>query len=53
MTFVVYEIAGKKPSIKEIGTVRATTSEAARRKAIIGTNIEFNDTVAATYSQHK
>ena len=44
----MYEITGKKPQIREIATVRATNSESARMKAIIGTNKKYVDTIATT-----
>ena len=51
--YVVYEVTGKRPAFVKIDTVRATSSESARRKAIIGTNKKYVDTVAATYNPIK
>ena len=51
--YVVYEVTGKRPAFVKIDTVRATSSEAARRKAIIGTNKKYVDTVAAAYNPIK
>ena len=51
--YVVYEVTGKRPAFVKIDTVRATSSESARRKAIIGTDKKYIDTVAATYNPIK
>ena len=62
MKYVVYKIAGKtalftntseRPQIIEIATVRATNSESARMKAIIGTNTKYVDTIATTNNSIK
>ena len=47
-TFVVWEIRKKQKPIK-IDTVKANTSESARRKAIIGTGKEYNYVRAYAY----
>ena len=49
MKYVVYKIAGEKPQITEIATVKATNSESARMKAIIGTKIEYDNVRAYAY----
>ena len=51
--YVVYEVTGTKPMFRKIDTVKATNSESARRKAIIGTDKKYVDTVAATYNPIK
>ena len=48
-TYVVYEIKDKKKPIK-IETIKANTSESAKRKAIIGTKIEYNSVRAYAYA---
>ena len=59
MKYVVYKIAGKtalftntseRPQIIEIATVKATNSESASMKAIIGTSIKYVDTIATTHN---
>ena len=50
MKYVVYKIAGEKPQVIEIATVKATNSESARMKAIIGTNTKYVDTIATTHN---
>tara|TARA_R110002020_G_C16061514_1_gene755478 strand:+ start:205 stop:399 length:195 start_codon:yes stop_codon:yes gene_type:complete len=52
-SYVVYEVTGKRPAFIKIDTVRATSSESARRKAIIGTAKKYIDTVAVTYNSIK
>lgn len=52
-SYVVYEVTGKRPAFVKIDTVRATSSESARRKAIIGTAKKYIDTVAVTYNSIK
>ena len=47
-TYVVYEIKDKQKLIK-IDTIKANTSESARRKAIIGTGKEYNYVRAYAY----
>ena len=49
-TFVVWEIREKQKPIK-IDTVKANTSESARRKAIIGTKKEYNNVRAYAFKQ--
>ncbi len=51
--YVVYEVTGKRLAFVKIDTVRATNSESARRKAIIGTNKKYVDTVAVAYNPIK
>jgi hypothetical protein len=51
--YVVYEVTGTRPMFRKIDTVKATNSESARRKAIIGTDKKYVDTVAATYNPIK
>ena len=51
--YVVYEVTGKRPAFVKIDTVKAISSESARRKAIIGTDKKYIDTVAATYNPIK
>ena len=51
--YVVYEVTGKRPAFVKIDTVKAISSESARRKAIIGTDKKYVDTVAATYNPIK
>lgn len=49
--FVVYEIQDdQKP--KKLDTVKATTHESARRKAIIGTTVDVNHVYAFRYRDH-
>ena len=51
-TYVVYEILRtntRKLFLKKIETVKAINSESARRKAIIGTNKEYNNIRAYPY----
>ena len=45
-TYVVYEVHAEHPILRRIDTVKANTSESARRKAIIGTSKEYNKTRA-------
>ena len=52
-SYVVYELCPKYPFFKEVDTVKATSSESARRKAIIGTNKRYADTIATTASPNK
>mgnify|MGYP001277897952 CR=1 FL=1 len=47
-TFVIWKIRKNKKPIK-IDTVKATTSESAKRKAIIGTKIEYANIRAYAY----
>ncbi len=42
--YIVYEVLGTQPFFKKIDTVKAMTSESARRKAIIGSNTEYSKT---------
>ncbi len=51
--YVVYEVTGERPAFVKIDTVRATSSESARRKAIIGTSKKYVDTVAIAYNPIK
>ena len=51
-TYVVYEILKTntcKLFLRKIETVKAINSESARRKAIIGTNKEYNNIRAYSY----
>tara|TARA_B100000809_G_scaffold149267_1_gene146752 strand:- start:2105 stop:2260 length:156 start_codon:yes stop_codon:yes gene_type:complete len=48
-TYVVYEISNVRPFAKRVDTVKANTSESARRKAIIGTKIKYNNVRAYAY----
>jgi len=48
-TYVVYEVHSNHPILRKIDTVKASTSESARRKAIIGTSKEYNKTRACCY----
>ena len=51
-TYVVYEILKTntcKLFLRKIETVKAINSESARRKAIIGTNKEYNNVRAYAY----
>ena len=47
-TFVVWKLRKGQQPIK-IDTVKANTSESARRKAIIGTKIEYDNVRAYAY----
>ncbi len=49
--YVVYEVTGKKPAFVKIDTVRASNSESARRKAIIGTKKDYSTTRAYTQTE--
>ena len=42
--YTVYEVLPAQPFFKKVDTVKAMTSESARRKAIIGTNTEYSKT---------
>ena len=52
-TYVVYEILKTntcKLFLRKIETVKAINGESARRKAIIGTNKEYNNVRAYSYA---
>jgi hypothetical protein len=42
--YTVYEVLPAQPFFRKIDSVKAMTSESARRKAIIGSNTEYNKT---------
>ena len=42
--YTVYEVLPAQPFFRKIDSVKAMTSESARRKAIIGSNTEYSKT---------
>ena len=48
-TYAVYQISKIRPFAKKVATVKANTSESARRKAIIGTKIKYTAVRAYAY----
>jgi hypothetical protein len=42
--YTVYEVLPAQPFFRKVDSVKAMTSESARRKAIIGTDTEYNKT---------
>jgi hypothetical protein len=51
MKYIVYELIDKKLQIKDI--VKAINSELARKKAIIGTDTKYANTIALTHDSIK